>query len=153
MLHGAPPHTMNWLCLDCRQGDLETALQHCEAVLDTNRQNNKAQVLKALVLGKLGRDGSQVLADLLAVDPLDHWARHASGDVETFLAQSRNDAQTVLDIVYDYVDAGFSPGGNRACWNYTIASAAHGVAVPNPLERSQLTHYALAWLTWQCRVA
>jgi len=132
--------------LDCRQGDLETALQHCEAVLDTNRQNNKAQVLKALVLGKLGRDGSQVLADLLAVDPLDHWARHASGDVETFLAQSRNDAQTVLDIVYDYVDAGFRPEA-IALLELHHSHAVHGVAVPNPLEKSQMTQYALAWLT------
>ena len=136
--------------LDCRQGDLETALQHCEAVLDTNRQNNKAQVLKALVLGKLGRDGSQVLADLLAVDPLDHWARHASGDVETFLAQSRNDAQTVLDIVYDYVDAGFRPEA-IALLELHHSHAVHGVAVPNPLEKSQMTQYALAWLTRQRR--
>lgn len=132
--------------LDCRQGDFETALQHCEDVLDTNRQNNKAQVLKALVLGKLGRDGSQVLADLLAVDPLDHWARHASGDVDAFLAKSRNDAQTVLDIVYDYVDAGFC-GEAIGLLELHHRSAAHEVAVPNPLERSQLTHYALAWLS------
>jgi len=132
--------------LDCRQGDFETALQHCEDVLDTNRQNNKAQVLKALVLGKLGRDGSQVLADLLAVDPLDHWARHASGDVDAFLAKSRNDAQTVLDIVYDYVDAGFC-GEAIGLLELHHRSAAHEVAVPNPLEKSQMTQYALAWLT------
>lgn len=132
--------------LDCRQGDFETALQHCEDVLDTNRQNNKAQVLKALVLGKLGRDGSQVLADLLAVDPLDHWARHASGDVDAFLAKSRNDAQTVLDIVYDYVDAGFRQEAIELL-ELHHSHAVHAVAVPNPLEKSQLTHYALAWLT------
>lgn len=132
--------------LDCRQGDFETALQHCEEVLDTNRQNNKAQVLKALVLGKLGRDGSQVLADLLAVDPLDHWARHASGDVDAFLAKSRNDGQTVLDVVYDYVDAGFFQEA-IGLLGVHHSHAVQGVAVPNPLEKSQLTHYALAWLT------
>ncbi len=132
--------------LDCRQCDFETALRHCEDVLDSNRQHNKAQVLKALVLAKLGRDGSQVLADLLAVDPLDHWARYAAGDVEGFLAKSRSDAQTVLDIVHDYADGGFREEAIELL-ELHHSNAVHEVAVPNPLERSQLTHYALAWLT------
>ncbi|MFT5836655.1 MAG: tetratricopeptide (TPR) repeat protein, partial [Candidatus Azotimanducaceae bacterium] len=58
--------------LDCRKGDYATAIEHCEASLDTNRQNNKAQVLKALAMRKLGQDASEVLNALLEVDPLDH---------------------------------------------------------------------------------
>ena len=131
--------------LDCRKGDFETALEHCESALDTNRQNNKAQVLKALILKQLGRDGSQVLAELLVIDPLDHWARYASGDVEGFLAKSRNDAQTVLDVVYEYADAGFRAKAIELL-ELHHASEVATVSVPNPLEKSQLTHYALAWL-------
>lgn len=131
--------------LDCRKADYVQALEHVEASLDTNRKNNKALVLKAIALRKLGRDTSGVLNKLLANDPLDHWARYESGDLDGFLAKSRNDAQTILDLVYDYADAG--------CREEAIALLelhhTHEVSevnVPNPLERSQLTHYALAWL-------
>jgi tetratricopeptide (TPR) repeat protein len=131
--------------IDSREGNLETALDHCEAALDTNRQNNKAHILKALLLRKLAREDTRLLDGLLAVDPLDHWARHASGDIDGFLARSRNDAQTILDLAYDYADAGFV---NEAA---ALIELHHNNAVtptgaPNPLERSQMTHYALAWL-------
>ena len=131
--------------LDCRQGDFNTAIIHCEASLDTNRQNNKAQTLQALAMQELGQDGSSVLHALLKTDPLDHWARHASGDVDGFLAKSRNDAQTVLDIAYDYVDAGFTEEAIRLLELHHASEVAE-VNVPNPLSVSQLTHYALAWL-------
>ena len=131
--------------LDMRKGNYFQCSEHCEASLDTNRLNNKAQVLNAIALRKLGRDGFQYLENLLAHDPLDHWARLELGDSAGFLEKSRNDAQTVLDIVYDYADAG--------CIEEAIAllelhheNTVVEVAVPNPLERSQLTYYALAWL-------
>ena len=132
--------------LDNRKGDYATALEHIEASLDTNRQNNKAMVLKALVMDKLGQDGDAVLKELLETDPLDHWARCAAGDVEGFLAKSRNDAQTMLDVAYDYADAGLNTDA-AAVLELHHANKVSGVAVPNPLERSQLTHYALACLT------
>jgi tetratricopeptide (TPR) repeat protein len=131
--------------LDCRKGDFKTAIEHCEASLDTNRQNNKAQVLKALAMRKLGQDASGVLNALLAVDPLDHLARYASGDVAGFLSKSRNDAQTVLDMAYDYADAGFVEEA-VALIELHHANEVAEVAVPNPLKKSQLTQYALAWL-------
>ncbi len=131
--------------LDLRKGDLEVALQHCEASLDTNRLNNKARVVEAIALRKLNRDASGVLDDLLAVDPLDHWARYELGDIEGFLAKSRNDAQTVLDIAYDYADAGCTEEAIQLLELHHANGVAE-VAVPNPLEKSQLTHYALAWL-------
>ncbi|MGB0413606.1 MAG: DUF5107 domain-containing protein [Coraliomargarita sp.] len=131
--------------LDCRKRDFLTAIEHCEASLDTNRQNNKAQVLKALAMQQLDQDASAVLSDLLTVDPLDHWARHAAGDVQGFLEKSRNDAQTVLDVAYDYADAGFVAEA-AGLLELHHANQVTQVAVPNPLETSQLTHYALAWL-------
>lgn len=131
--------------LDGRKADYRQALEHIEAALDTNRQNNKAQVLKAIMLRKTGGDPVPVLSGLLASDPLDHWARYELGDTKGFLEKSRNDAQTVLDIVYDYADVGCQPEAIQ------LLELHHGhetspVAVPNPLKKSQLTLYALAWL-------
>ncbi len=131
--------------LDCRKGAFDQALDHCECALDTNRLNNKAIVLKAIALKKLGRDAADVLAGLLDIDPLDHWARYESGDVDGFLDKSRNDAQTILDIAYDYADAGCHDEAIRLI-KLHHDNAAAVAAVPNPLGQSQLTAYALAWL-------
>lgn len=131
--------------IDCAKGDFSRAVEHCDAGLETNARNNKARVVKALALQRLGRDGGTVLAELLAEDPLDHWARHAAGDIEGFLEKTRNDAQTVLDVAYDYADAGFLDEA------ISLLDLHHGhevapVAVPNPAAASQLTHYLLARL-------
>lgn len=133
--------------LDCIKGDYEAAIDHCETSLDTNRQNNKVLVIKALALQKLGcgEQAAEVLQTLLANDPLDHWARYASGDLDGFLSKSRNDAQTILDLVYDFADAGFRQEAINLL-KLHHANEVSPVQVPNPLERSQLTHYALAWL-------
>ncbi len=131
--------------LDCRQHDFETAIAHCNEALATNTQNNKAYILKALAMEKIGLDGQPVLQELLAVDALDHWARYASGDVEGMMAYSRNDAQTVLDLAYDYADAGmFKEAATLLRAHHTHGVTA--VAVPNPGERSVMTHYSLAWM-------
>ncbi len=131
--------------LDCKKGDFIQALEHCEASLDTNRQNNKAIILKALAMNKLGQNGNAVLTDLLNIDPLDHWARHALGEIDGFIEKSRNDAQTILDVVYDYADAGFVDEAIEVLELHHTHEVSE-VSVPNPLEKSQLTHYALAWL-------
>jgi len=131
--------------LDCRMGNFAQASRHLDAALETNSRNNKAHVLRALVASKLGKDGLSILAEQLKNDPLDHWARYASGDIEGFLKYSRNDAQTILDIVYDYIDAGFYSDAIE------ILDLHHDreipeAAVPNPLKRCQMTRYVLAWL-------
>lgn len=131
--------------LDCRNGDFELALEHCEASLDTNRQNNKAMVLKALVMNQLGQDRSSCLEKLLETDPLDHWARYVSGDLDGFMVKTRNDAQTILDVAYDFSDAGFPEEAIRLL-ELHHEHEVDPVAVPNPLGTSQLTRYALAWL-------
>lgn len=122
-----------------------------EESLETNATNNKAQVLKAICLRKLGRNAEavQTLEALLSIDRLDHWAL-----AELALQQqgaaclsplSRNDAQTALDVAFDYADCGCLAEAAAILENHH-ANEVQAVAVPNPLERSASTRYALAWL-------
>jgi len=149
--------------LDCKQGNWATALDHIEASLDTNRQHNKAYVLKALVLQELaGSPGNwkaaspvETLERLLAIDPLDQWARHVLSIVSEnraaeseFLKTTRNDAQTALDIAFDYCEAGFFAHA-IGLLELHHTNEVTPVAVPNPLQRSPMTHYVLAWLKVQ----
>ena len=70
-------------------------------------------MLTATVLAgsKREEEARETLAELLAIDPLDHWARlelaRLDGDFSTFLEGCRNDAQTILDLVFDLHEAGF----------------------------------------------
>ncbi|MCP5535007.1 MAG: DUF5107 domain-containing protein [Akkermansiaceae bacterium] len=138
--------------LDCRKHDWSTALSHLEASLDTNRHNNKAHVLKAVVLRHLGREAesAHVLECFLKMDPLDHWARHVAGvscpeAKQTFLNLTRNDAQTILDLVFDYCEAGFYRDA-LGLLEIHHEHAVIPVAVPNPMERSPMTRYVEAWI-------
>lgn len=138
-------------CLDLKKGDTATALWNVEESLETNSTNNKAHVLKAICLRKLGRstEALQILNALLAVDRLDHWAlaerevhRHGAARLSPL---SRNDAQTALDIAFDYADCGCLTEASSIL-EIHHASEVQAVAVPNPLERSVSTLYALAWI-------
>lgn len=134
--------------LDCRKREWRTAIRHLEASLDTNRCHNKAHTLKALALRQLGcvEEADRTLDALLGVDPLDHWTRHVAGhDVG---GPMRNDAQTILDLVFDYSEAGFFPEA-IALLELHHSRAVTPVAVPNPLERTAMTRYVLAWLMSQ----
>ncbi len=134
--------------LDCLKHDFKTALGHLDQSLATNRDHNKARTLTALVLQKIGKpeEAARRLASLQEVDALDHWADHASGDLERFLCGSRNDAQTILDLVFDYTDAGFADAA-LALLDLHHQHPVTPCAVPNPLQTSQMTRYAKAWLT------
>ncbi|MBT8037254.1 MAG: DUF5107 domain-containing protein [Verrucomicrobiae bacterium] len=140
--------------IDCLRHDWPTALEHLDASLDTNRQNNKAVILKALALQQTGAETpSDPLTGLLRTDPLDHWAKHVLEYVtdvtipseNRFLTTTRNDAQTILDLVFDYAEAGFYQHAIDLL-DLHHRSDIQSVAVPNPMERSAMTHYALAWL-------
>ncbi|MBI5691344.1 MAG: DUF5107 domain-containing protein [Verrucomicrobia bacterium] len=144
--------------LDGRRGDWSRALAHLDASLDTNRLNNRALVLRAVVLRRLGRapEAAAALAALRAVDPLDPWA-HAEAatttdDWEAFLALTRNDAQTILDVVFDYAEAGLLAEALAVLERHHAAPVVP-VAVPNPQARSAGTRYALAWLQAQAGAA
>ncbi len=141
-------------CLDLRKGDLATALKHVNESLETNASNNKAQVVKAICFRQQGAVGeaAAVLNALLCIDPLDHWALAEQSHLKTgspeLAAASRNDAQTALDVAFDYADSGCHAEA-IAVIDAHHAGEVTAVKVPNPLERSGLTHYTLAWLTAQ----
>ncbi len=142
-------------CLDIRRAHFETALDHLELSLETNATNNKALVAKAICLRKSGRDQAalEVLKHLLAVDPLDHWAQLeqalCQGRAAALPPSSRNDAQTALDVAFDYSDCGcFTEAA--AVLDQHHRNEVRPVQVPNPLERTAMTHYALAWALTCC---
>jgi tetratricopeptide (TPR) repeat protein len=139
-------------CLDCRKQDYSTALQHLEEALATNADHTKAMVLQAVIARHLSEteDAAEILEDVLTVDPLDHWARNEGThcgllNIGEFLAASRNDAQTLLDLAFDYADAGFDEDAARLLESH-LKNPVTPAAVPNPLSRTPMTLYALAWL-------
>ncbi len=153
--------------LDCVQSNWGTACEHLRASLDTNRQSNKASLLLVLAEASLAAEQGtplppaqlrQSIERVLECDPLDHWARHllclfaeasdVATQMEMFLSKTRNDAQTILDLAFDYIEAGFYQHA-IALIELHHASPVEFVSVPNPLQRSAMTHYALAWLK-QC---
>jgi tetratricopeptide (TPR) repeat protein len=77
------------------------------------------------------------------MDPLDHWARLGAG--EDITVATRNDAQTILDLVFDFCEAGFFSKAIALLESHHAHEVAP-VAVPNPLERTPMTRYVLAWL-------
>lgn len=139
-------------CLDCRKSEFDTARRHLDESLATHGDHTKAMVLQAVIARHSGdvAAAADLLGDVLAIDPLDHWARYegtACGLVsaEDFLRICRNDAQTVLDLVFDYADAGFDEDAASLLELHLAQPVADG-AVPNPSSRSAMCRYVLAWL-------
>jgi len=139
-------------CLDCRKLDFETATRHLDESLATLGDNNKAIVLQAVIArhGEDAETAADLLEDILAVDPLDHWAAYEAtlcGVIpkERFLDGTRNDAQTILDIAFDYVDAGFTEDAATLIERH-LANPVADSAVPNPMSRTPMCLYALAWI-------
>lgn len=139
-------------CIDCRRLDFETADRHLDESLATLGDHNKAMILQAVIARHAGdhEAAAELLEDLLAVDPLDHWAAYEGSlcgvtDKQRFLGASRNDAQTVLDLAFDYVDAGFTEDAATLIERH-LANPVGDCAVPNPLSRTPMSLYVLAWL-------
>jgi tetratricopeptide (TPR) repeat protein len=142
-------------CIDCRRLDFETANQHLDESLATLGDHNKAIVLQAIIANQTGDTGTAtgMLEDILAADPLDHFAAVAAGFMTERGLQSasippasRNDAQTILDISFDFIDAGFHTEA-IALLDAHHKAPVTPVAVPNPLERTAMTQYLRAWLS------
>ena len=137
--------------LDCSKSDFETALEHLEASLNTNRQNNKAYILKAVILKHQGykQAALSLLTELLKTDPLDQWAKFEvaalSGQYDGFIQSSRNDAQTIIDIAFDYAEAGFYKEA-LAVIQLHHNNEIQQCAVPNPMAKSVMTEFVLDWL-------
>lgn len=138
-------------CLDCCKKSWKAALEHLNESLLTNAENNKALVLRSLVYLELGNSSlaEKELDTLLKRDPLDHWAQSVkcalSGNTKDFLELSRNDAQTILDVVFEYTAAGFYQNAITLIELHE-SNDVTPVEVPNPLERNSMTHLVLSWL-------
>jgi tetratricopeptide (TPR) repeat protein len=84
--------------LACRRGDWTRALDYLDRSIRKDADNLRAQDLRAIVLRKLGREAT--LDDVLALDPLDPWARHLSG------VSLRVDNGVRIDLAIDLMRAG-----------------------------------------------
>jgi len=138
--------------IDAFLGKNESALEHIEQSLITCADNNNAHVLKAILLKRLGKKkkAKKVLKKLLKTDPLDHWARFEKAlltdnhkAMQQWFTVSRNDAQTVLDLAFDYLEAGCFEEADELLIQHHQTEITP-VAVPNPLERSPMTYFLLA---------
>ncbi len=88
--------------IDCTKRAWATALDHLDRALRVNADNLRARNLRALVLKRLGReaDSQAELAQVLALDPLDWWARWQT-------ERKAGDTQVRLDLALDFARAGF----------------------------------------------
>jgi tetratricopeptide (TPR) repeat protein len=137
--------------INCRNEKYKLALEYLEALLDTNRQNNKAYILEAIAIAHHDKkdEAIKILDDLLKVDHLDNWGRFEKGmligNFESFFESSRNDAQTIIDIAFDYAEAGFYEEAIRLIELHHQSEIKES-AVPNPMKKSVMSHFILAWL-------
>ena len=121
----------------CSRGDFGLAVEHLDQSLENNAANLKARNLKAAILRRLGfrKEAAALVAATAQMDPLDFWAQSETallaGDV---FRPSRPDAQTGMDVAYDYAEAGL--------WR-----EAAGVleSLPAPAGPSPMIFYALAF--------
>ena len=123
--------------LDCTRGDFALALTHLDHALRHAADNLRAHALRVLVLRRLGRidEANTVLAAVRSLDPIDAWTRHlAEGDFPF-------DAQIRLDVVHDYVRAGFH---SEALALLTVSAAS---VSPADLGSAPLLAYTAAWIT------
>lgn len=119
--------------IDCTRRHWAAALDHLERSLGLNTDNLRARDLKVIVLRRLERsaEADTLLADTLALDPLDWWARHLAGQPLAC------DTQTRLDLVFDYTRAGF----------HAEALALLDAATPEPRSgTAPLVAYTAAWV-------
>lgn len=139
-------------CLDCRNHAYDQAMIHLKESLATNADHTKALVLQAVIARHLGdlQTARGFLESVLKIDPLDHWARYEGTfcglvSKKDFLAGCRNDAQTILDLAFDYTDAGFTDDAVTLIkWHLELPVTP--AAVPNPSSRTPMCLYALAWI-------
>ena len=97
-------------CLDCKKGDLPSALEKLEESIGLNKGHTKAQNLKAAILRHLGCSCGKTLAaenakdDLLDLFALVENAHYV--DNSEALSQFRLKAENLIDVAIDYMKAG-----------------------------------------------
>jgi tetratricopeptide (TPR) repeat protein len=122
--------------IDCRRGDWAVALDHVDRALRANADNLRARDLKAVILRRLDRESEAdaLLAETLALDPLDWWARFLRREKLTC------DAQVRLDLAHDCVRAGL----------FSEALALLADAKPGAFDgTAPLLAYTTAWICGQ----
>ena len=139
--------------LACRRNDFAGAMAQLGATRCQLPESNLAGVLQGIVAGIEGDALAKtaILREALLRDPLDHWASYElakqeeSPDLDRFLRQCRNDAQTILDLAFNYIEAGLL---ERAIGLLELHEASPVVetVTPNPAARTIMTKFVLAWL-------
>ena len=124
--------------VDCMRGDWTGALDHLTRAVRLNADNLRARDLQVIVLRRLGRDAeaAALLAETLALDPLDWWARHLAGQPLTC------DNQVRLDLALDFERAGLLREARAI-----LAGAVDPPAdcMDRSLGTGPLVHYYRAW--------
>ncbi|WP_420367662.1 DUF5107 domain-containing protein [Curtobacterium sp. L1-20] len=96
----APAHVA--LARSTAAEDPASALDHVQAVLRKDREHLQARDIAVVLLRRLGRtaEAEVVLAETLAIDPLDQWARHLGGRPVS------DDGTILLDVALEYASVG-----------------------------------------------
>ncbi|MCR5310800.1 MAG: DUF5107 domain-containing protein, partial [Lachnospiraceae bacterium] len=98
--------------LECRQGNLEKALEFVNESLNNGLHNFKARTIKTAILRKLDRtaESAEFLGETLRLDPIDPGAmfeRKLLFDDDSFTALMRADNEDYRDLSILYSSAGF----------------------------------------------
>ena len=127
--------------IDCGRADWLAALDHLNRALRLNADNMRARNLKVLVLRELHSGGDVAfLRDTLALDPMDWWARHLSGEPLAC------DLQCCLDIALDYARAGFLASAISMLRGASDSPEAARDLPTQSLGAWPMIHYTLGWL-------
>jgi tetratricopeptide (TPR) repeat protein len=130
--------------IDCCRADWPAALDHLNRALRLNADNMRARNLKVLVLRKLhSGDDLAFLRETLALDPMDWWARHLSGEPLAC------DLQGCIDIALDYARAGFLAGAISILRGAAGTPKAARDLPTQSLGALPMIHYALGWVLKQ----
>jgi tetratricopeptide (TPR) repeat protein len=139
--------------LACRRKDFAKTAQLLSTIESETAQNNHATILRSIIARKQNDQATSasVLEELVRRDPLDHWALYEKARqdphqrFDEFLTRCRNDAQTILDLAFNYVEAGFIEEAIELVELHEYSDSPAS-ATPNPLARTIMTQFALAWL-------
>jgi tetratricopeptide (TPR) repeat protein len=128
--------------IDCQRSDWTAALDHLDRALRLDTDNLRARALRVIVLRRLGRsaESEALVAETLALDPLDNWTRHLAGSADL------GDAQARLDLAHDIARAGFF---GDAIEILQASPEASGDLPDQSCGAAPLIAYTLGWLHQQ----
>jgi len=112
------------------RGDQSRAVWHLEDALTCLGDHSGARCLLAIAYRSLGSPSksSELLSEVLAVDPLCHWALREAGLTDRYQAAMRADPQNYLDLALDYLSAGLTSSAKQVLDECLSPSAMVSVA-------------------------